>query len=103
MMRHIINGIEKDLRKPMPAIRDEVHAIELFKIGYNTLELKPSKRKRRNAQIKLTTVLRLIREAGQEQRSPDDICGRPLRRRKWRTRHSNSTCATGNSSVRDKE
>ncbi|ETO68238.1 hypothetical protein F444_14913 [Phytophthora nicotianae P1976] len=69
MMRHIINGIEKDLGKPMPAIRDEAHAIELFKIGYNTLELKPSKRKRRNAQIKLTTVLRLIREAGQEQRS----------------------------------
>ncbi|KAF1779766.1 hypothetical protein GQ600_12834 [Phytophthora cactorum] len=46
MMRHIVNGIEDKLDVPMPSIRDESHAIELFKTGYGMLKLKPSKRKR---------------------------------------------------------
>ncbi|KAF1780996.1 hypothetical protein GQ600_15849 [Phytophthora cactorum] len=46
----------------MPSIRDESHAIDLFKTGYEMLKLKPSKRKRRVDQLKLTTVLRLVRE-----------------------------------------
>ncbi|OWZ09618.1 hypothetical protein PHMEG_00017649 [Phytophthora megakarya] len=63
LMRHIINGIEAEMSSPLPPIRDLAHAIELFNMGYKTLNLKPSKRKRRTTQIKLTTVLRLIREA----------------------------------------
>ncbi|KAG3063727.1 hypothetical protein PI124_g22632 [Phytophthora idaei] len=62
MMRHIVNGIEDKLHVPMPSIRDESHAIDLFKTGYEMLKLKPSKRKRRVDQLKLTTVLRLVRE-----------------------------------------
>lgn len=62
-MRHIINGIEAEVDAPMPTIRDQAHSIEVFNMGSNTLKLKPSKRKRRSTQIKLTTVLRLIREA----------------------------------------
>ncbi|KAG3132663.1 hypothetical protein C6341_g22814 [Phytophthora cactorum] len=62
MMRHIVNGIEDKLHVPMPSIRDESHAIDLFKTGYEMLKLKPSKRKRRIDQLKLTTVLRLVRE-----------------------------------------
>ncbi|OWZ12508.1 hypothetical protein PHMEG_00014316 [Phytophthora megakarya] len=63
LMRHIICGIEEKTGLPMPAIRDEAQAVELFNTGYQTLKLKPSKRERRVTQIKLTTVLRLVREA----------------------------------------
>jgi hypothetical protein len=63
MMRHIVDGIEAKTGAPLQTKRDEVHAIDLFKVGYATLRLKPSKRKRRESQIKLTTVLRLVREA----------------------------------------
>ncbi|GMF20514.1 unnamed protein product [Phytophthora lilii] len=50
----------------MPNIRDEDHAIKLLNIGYATLKLKPSKHKRSEQQLKLATVLRLIRERGHE-------------------------------------
>ncbi|EEY63204.1 uncharacterized protein PITG_15428 [Phytophthora infestans T30-4] len=62
MMRHIAIGVEEKLHVPMPTIRDESHAIELFSTGYELLKLKPRKYKRRVDQLKLTTVLRLVRE-----------------------------------------
>ncbi|EGZ18932.1 hypothetical protein PHYSODRAFT_503825 [Phytophthora sojae] len=77
MMRHIMNGIEAKLDAPMPEIRDKKHAIELFNIGYGTLRLKPSKRKRRAEQLKLTTVLRLIRQADQERNEEDSQPPKP--------------------------
>ncbi|OWY90750.1 hypothetical protein PHMEG_00040979 [Phytophthora megakarya] len=52
---------ETKTNAPIPDIRDESHAIDLFNMGYQTLRLKPSKRKRRANQIKLKTVLRLPR------------------------------------------
>ncbi|OWZ10148.1 hypothetical protein PHMEG_00017045, partial [Phytophthora megakarya] len=58
LMRHIINCIEAEMGSPLPPIRDLAHAIELFNMGFKTLNLKPSKRKRRTTQIKLTTVVR---------------------------------------------
>eukprot|EP00644_Phytophthora_capsici_P003584 jgi/Phyca11/116630/e_gw1.31.566.1 len=68
-MKHIINGIAAEVDAPIPTIRDQAHSIELFNIGFNTLKLKPSKRTRRSTQIKLTTVLRLIREADNSKRT----------------------------------
>ncbi|KAG3012296.1 hypothetical protein PC119_g12919 [Phytophthora cactorum] len=59
------------LHVPMPSIRDESHAIDLFKTGYEMLKLNPSKRKRRVDQLKLTTALRLVREG-------EVPCGRVL-------------------------
>lgn len=82
MMRYIINGIEEELSAPMPAITDEKHAIKLFNKGYATLKLKPSKRKRRDGQLKLTTVLRLIRENNRAQDSPRSRPFRPRKRQK---------------------
>ncbi|KAJ8561879.1 hypothetical protein ON010_g7799 [Phytophthora cinnamomi] len=63
LMRHIINDIEAKLNPSKPSIRDELHAMTLFNMGFEVLKLTPSKRKRRTTQIKLTTVLRLVREA----------------------------------------
>ncbi|EGZ29152.1 hypothetical protein PHYSODRAFT_471963 [Phytophthora sojae] len=54
MMRHISNAVEAQTGMSLPPIRDEPHAIELFNIGYHKLQLKPSKRKRRTNQLKLT-------------------------------------------------
>lgn len=62
MMRHIIAGVEATTGSEIGKICDEVHAIELFNIGFQQLKLKPSKHKRRIDQLKLTTVLRLVRE-----------------------------------------
>lgn len=62
MMRYIINKIEEKTSAPMPDLRDEAHAIELFNIRYDALVLKPSQHKCRTDQLKLTTVLRLVRE-----------------------------------------
>jgi hypothetical protein len=86
MMRHIINAIESELAAPMPSVRDEEHAIDLFKKGYGALKLKPSTRKRRADQIKLTTALRLVRQVNTTGSMPF----KPRKRRKQQPRSNGS-------------
>ncbi|KAF1782744.1 hypothetical protein GQ600_20727 [Phytophthora cactorum] len=55
--------IDTQINESLPKTRDEDHATELFNMGYNTLRLMPSKRKRITNQIKLTAALRFLRQA----------------------------------------
>ncbi|KUF96453.1 Testis-expressed sequence 9 protein [Phytophthora nicotianae] len=80
MIRQIMNGIEAHLSTPMPTVIDEPHAIKLFNIGYEVLRLKPGKRKRRTGQLKLSTVLRLVRQNDQDQERDHQPTSKPRKR-----------------------
>jgi hypothetical protein len=59
----------------------EQQARNMFQIGMEGLTLSPSTRKRRLAELSISTVLRLIREAQQKKSSPISNSEQSKRRR----------------------
>ncbi|RLN86694.1 hypothetical protein BBJ28_00013389 [Nothophytophthora sp. Chile5] len=82
-MTRIITEIQKTTKTPVLRIRSELQAEGLFKIGMSSIPLKQSSRKRRCAQLTLTTTLRLAREAKYE--SNPDYCPKAFVPRKKKT------------------
>ncbi|KAF1785226.1 hypothetical protein GQ600_11666 [Phytophthora cactorum] len=62
-VRHVTTEIESETGSTMPKIRTEAEAEKLFAIGMNRLKLLPTIRARRGSQLKVSTFLRLVREA----------------------------------------
>ncbi len=87
LMQLIEAGIMDKTGSVLPKKLTEEHALELFRIGVEILPKPPSQHKRRWSQLKVSTVVRLIRE--------HDQAGNPNRRRlqfkKRKRRRSTST------------
>jgi len=63
LMKRITAEIEAATGSPVSTVQTEEEADKLFKIGMSRLELLPTFRVRRYSQLKVTTVVRLMREA----------------------------------------
>jgi hypothetical protein len=86
LMQRIEAGIMDKTGSVLPKNLTEEHALELFRIGVEILPKPPSQHKRRWSQLKVSTVVRLIRE--------HDQAGNPNRRRlqfKKRKRRRNTS------------
>jgi len=80
VIRHISSAIEL-AGLAIPANMTEQQARNMFQIGMEGLTLSPSTRKRRLAELSISTVLRLIREAQQKKSSPISNSEQSKRRR----------------------
>ncbi|EGZ28658.1 hypothetical protein PHYSODRAFT_456568, partial [Phytophthora sojae] len=62
MMQHISTAIKRATGTPPPSSMTEQQAAMLCIAGVNSLQLKTSRHTRRPTQLKVTTMLRLVRE-----------------------------------------
>ncbi|KAG3204080.1 hypothetical protein PC128_g2209 [Phytophthora cactorum] len=87
-VRHVTTEIKSETGSTMPKIRTEAEAEKLFAIGMNRIKLLPTIRARRSSQLKVSTFLRLVREA--KKAANPNARSVPFRKRK-RAKPDNTT------------
>ncbi|KAE8902777.1 hypothetical protein PF003_g13400 [Phytophthora fragariae] len=100
LMTRICAEVEAATGSAVSAVQTEEEADNLFEIGMSRLKLLPTFRERRHSQLKVTTVVRLMREANKT--SDPNARSLPFRSRKRQKTNSNESATTRTSPTSNK-
>ncbi|KAE9052354.1 hypothetical protein PR001_g597 [Phytophthora rubi] len=100
LMTRICAEVEAATGSAVSAVQTEEEADNLFEIGMSRLKLLPTFRERRHSQLKVTTVVRLMREANKA--SDPNARSLPFRSRKRQKTNSNESATTRTSPTSNK-